>query len=96
MKKTNSSWRPLISFLRKSKLPWWMYIIQLVLTYYYTSKLAVFLTDAGGKIAAGAITDPNLIRNYTLANIITIAVALLPIFTLWVTIVFDTKLQIRA
>ena len=89
------SWKPLLSFLRKSKLPWWLYGIQLVLVF-FTGKLAVFLTDASGKIAAGAINDSNLVRNYAIASALTILISLLPIFSFWVTIVFDTKIQVKA
>lgn len=91
--KQRASWRPLIELLKKSKLPWWLYIIQLVMVY-YSSKLTVFLTDATGKIAAGTLTEARLVDDYILANIVTVGISLLPIFSNWVTITFDNKIQI--
>ena len=90
--KRKASWKPLILLLKKSSLPWWLYIVQLLMLY-FSSKLTVFLTDATGKIAAGTLMEARLVDDYILANVVTVGIGLLPIFTNWVNIKFDNKIQ---
>ncbi|MDO5734325.1 MAG: ABC transporter ATP-binding protein [Eubacteriales bacterium] len=87
-----STWRPLFKLLKDSHLPWWLYLIQLVLVV-LSSQLFVSLTEITGAVAQGLITDQDVVRRYIIYSVLLIVLGFIPLFTSWVHIRFDRLIQ---
>lgn len=92
-KTTKTSWKPLLHLLKKSRLPWLLYILQGVIIYFSTN-LAVYSVDIMGEITAGAIEKPGLIQEFISANVLTTLASLVPIFVSYVLVLFEQRIQI--
>lgn len=89
-----TSWMPLVRLLIDSKPPWLLYIFQLGLIY-VTGRLSVYVIDLTGEIMGGNIFDNAVVWRYSYMSILEIAISFLGIFGLWVSILFDNKIQTR-
>ncbi|MDO5738435.1 MAG: ABC transporter ATP-binding protein [Eubacteriales bacterium] len=91
-KAKQSSWRPLLKLLKESHLPWWLYLVQLVMVV-FSSQLFVTLTEITGDVAQGLITDETVVKRYIFYSILLILLGFAPLFSSWVHIRFDRLIQ---
>ncbi|WP_459129253.1 ABC transporter ATP-binding protein [Guggenheimella bovis] len=92
IQRKEASWKPLIDLFRKSKLPWWLYILQVVFIY-YLSQLSVYVIEIAGKIIAGEIQEPGLVNDYIYYSAIGLLASLAPLLSNYVNILFESKIQ---
>lgn len=86
------SWKPLIRLLKRSNLPWWLYILQIIVMFVIT-QVAVLVTNLTGDIIGGNILDDGVLWQFSLLSFLEISLGLFGIFAIWVAIRFDKKIQ---
>lgn len=66
--KNKQEWKPFLSFLKHAKLPWGLYILDVVASLIF-STVYMAMPQVAGQIMAGEIFDPQLVTTYVAVTI---------------------------